>query len=234
MIGNGCMIGPPAATGKGVQLIGRVSIIGERHDVVDGLIHRWRLTENANDSVGTLHLTNNGSVTFSSNGASFNGSSQWLSCTKTRPTQFTMTAWVTPVNFSERRCAFCASDADGANITTWGMYTKYSSLTSLAACVCVASELVKTNELTITNYPTNVKTLMVLSYNGATAKVYRGASLLGSKAMTAATGDTRLAIGRMGAYAGLYWYGSIADVRLYSRALTADEIAILAGNGPNP
>jgi hypothetical protein len=91
-----------------------------------------------------------------------------------------------------------------------------------------------TNELTITNYPTNVKTLMVLSYDGSTAKAYRGATLLGSQVVTAAAGDTYLAIGRLGAYAGLYWYGTIADVRLYSRALTAVEIAVLAGNGPNP
>lgn len=213
---------------------GRVPIIGERKaDITDGLIHRWRLTENANDAVGTLHLTNNNSVTFSANGASFNGSNQWLSCTKTRPSQFTMVAWVTPVNFSARRCAFCACDAGGATSKVWGMYTEYSSLTSLAACVCVASELIIINELTITNYPTNVKTLMTLTYDGTTAKAYRGVSLLGSKAFAAGTGSTDLSVGRCGAH-GLYWYGSIADVRLYSRALTAAEITVLANNGPNP
>lgn len=34
MIGHGCMIGPPAAAGKGVRLIGRVPIIGERRTII--------------------------------------------------------------------------------------------------------------------------------------------------------------------------------------------------------
>lgn len=34
MIGNGCMIGPPAAAGKGIQLIGRMPIIGEQSPII--------------------------------------------------------------------------------------------------------------------------------------------------------------------------------------------------------
>jgi len=34
MIGHGCMIGPPEAAGKGVQLIGSVPIIGERYTII--------------------------------------------------------------------------------------------------------------------------------------------------------------------------------------------------------
>lgn len=228
MIGNGCMIGPPAATGKGIQIVGIVP-----NDVTDGLIHRWPLTSNANDIIGTLHMTNNGSVTFSENGASFNGSNQWLSCTKTRPSQFTMMSWITPVNFSARRSAFSACNADGAPASAWGWYD--GELTAMNVMACSISQYIYiANELNTNNYPTNNKTLSVVTYNGVTLTAYRNELQIGATSCSAATGSTSLSIGRIGAYPDGYWYGTIADARLYNRALTANEISILAGNGPNP
>ena len=61
-----------------------------------GLVHHWPLTSNANDVVGSLHLTNNNGVTFSELGAKFTAtSSQSLTATHTLPTSF---AWVCDFN----------------------------------------------------------------------------------------------------------------------------------------
>lgn len=231
MIGRGCMIGGDAAAGKGIQIIG-VPIIGERKaDITDGLIHRWPLTSNANDIVGALNMTNNGSVTFSANGASFNGSSQWLSCTKTRPTQFTMTSWITPVNFSARRCAFAASDDTGTNGWGWCAYPTNEN----ANVVVTEGSINIPNELTLTHYPSNTKTLSVVTYGSGSLKAYRNSMLIAETTVNGSgTSSNSLSVGRFGAYDYAYWYGTIADVRLYNRALTSFEIEVLADNGPNP
>lgn len=81
MIGNGCMIGAPAATGKGVQLIGRVPIIGKRRSIsypTSNLLGAFMLSGgNANDINGTTLVNRvdqaNGNITLSSGVAASNG-----------------------------------------------------------------------------------------------------------------------------------------------------------------
>ena len=61
-----------------------------------GLVHHWPLTNDANDVVGNLHLTNNNSVTFSAAGALFVAASQQsLTATHSLPNSF---AWVCDFN----------------------------------------------------------------------------------------------------------------------------------------
>ena len=119
MIGHGCMIGGDAATGKGVQLIGRVPIIGERKaDVTDGLIHRWRLTENANDAVGALHFSNYGGVTFSANGALFSGA-QSLYATHGAQNPGAYSIWVNPSAYTGDPYLMAALNS--GSIGFWGI-----------------------------------------------------------------------------------------------------------------
>lgn len=228
MIGHGCMIGPPAATGKGVQLIGRVPIIGERRivDVTDGLIHRWRLTENANDAVGALTLTNIGSVAFSSEGASFNGSNQALSAgLMTLPTVFTITGWVRYTT-AHNGVPFGTASSGGSNGTflnatadfKLGVYggTYYiNSGRNLAdsAWHCVAFSGGKSS--------TN------------TWKLYVDGVDEGSQSASF-TCDGNFAIGCGGAYAGFWFSGAVKDCRFYEVTLTADQHAALYANNPNP
>ncbi len=227
MIGYGCMIGPPAATGKGVQIIGRIPIIGERKaDVTDGLIHRWPLTANANDVVGALTLSNIGSVTFP-DGASFNGSSQALYAgAMTLPTVFTVTGWI-KYSTAHAASAFGMSNASGGfgssvvtladfNLSIYGGTYKINSGQNLA----------------------DSKWHFVAFSGGAsgahTWQLYVDGMSEGSQSVDF-TCDGNFAVGRAGAYTGGYWFsGSVKDCRFYSQALTADQHATLYSNGPNP
>ena len=226
MIGNGCMIGPPAATGKGIQIVGRVPIIGERHDVIEGLIHRWRLTANANDSVGTLHLTNNNSVTFSSNGASFNGSNQSLSGGKVWPSTFTFSAWI-KYSTASLRYALGAASATGTN----GFAPVIDSDVFLS---------VRGGTLKIYSGRDLADSTWHLigvegHYAGAVEwKFYIDGALEGSGTPVSFTLDTNFALGRLGAYESYFFAGNEIDARIFDKALTVDQHAALYANGPNP
>lgn len=195
------------------------------------LIHRWPLTQGPYDAAGGLHLTNNGTVTFDGRGASFNGSSQWLSGTKTFPSSFTMSVWCTPVDFSARRSVMAVSDAGtSANSAGWCDDGNYTGM--IVSCT---SYVTITGELNVTNYPTDRFTLSTLTYDRASLRcmMWRNTIPIGTFAVTAAVSSTAFSIGRFGAYAGCYWYGLLADARIYDHALSADEIVRLHHLGPN-
>lgn len=244
MISHGCMIGPPAAAGKGIQIVGRVPIIGERRigDVTDGLIHRWRLTENANDAVGALNLTNNNSVTFSSNGASFD-SLNWLSTTLSRTAPISMSIWATSseVQPASQRGIMGFAD-ESYNIATLlsiqSYYSGYSGSSRGVLCYYPGGSFVAVEPLT--GLPQNVRTLLCVTWDGATITIrtWDGTTKRNKSASkSTASFDSHFALGQLGAYAGGTNYrfrGTLIDARVYSRALTSDEFDALASNGPNP
>lgn len=241
MIGNGCMIGPPAAAGKGVQLIGRVPIIGEhKADVTGGLIHRWRLTENANDAVGALNLTNNNSVTFSSNGASFD-SSNWLSTTLSRTAPISMTIWATSSEVQPnktQRGIMGFADAS-FNIATLLSMQSYCDSSRGVLCYYPGDGSFVAVE-PLTGLPQNVRTLLCVTWDGATITIrtWDGTTKRNKSASeSTASFDSHFALGQFGAYAGGTNYrfrGTLIDARVYSRALTSDDFDALAADGPNP
>ena len=196
------------------------------------LIHRWPLTANANDVVGSLNLTNNGSVTFSADGASFNGSNQWLSGTKTPPSNITMTIWVTSNAFAEYAAPFLFSNNEAVNRLGFS-FNSYRLI-----CELGAGQDIRTGntEFTSANYPPNTPVLLTVTIKSGEQKLYRGNTLLASGTFAnLGTVDTNFSIGRFGAYPTLYyWNGKLADARIYDYALTSSEISALAAAGPNP
>lgn len=58
------------------------------------LIHRWPLTENPNDVVGSLNMTNNGGVTFSSDGTLIDSTNKNLAFTRSAFIPATISIWV--------------------------------------------------------------------------------------------------------------------------------------------
>ena len=72
-------------------------------------------------------------------------------------------------------------------------------------------------------------------YNGTDMRLYINGSLVGTP--VSKTGNLRsrvdgdLCIGRYGPTQGLYFVGMIDDVRVYSRAVTADEVSQVYGLG---
>mgnify|MGYP001260888785 CR=1 FL=1 len=227
---NGGIIGVPNASKSGLWRLKDV-LLNVNHirfsDVTYGLLHRWPLTENANDVVGTLNLTNNGSVTFSSNGASFNGSNQSLTGTATWPSNFTATAWI-KFSTSSVSYAFGAANAAGENgfspvidsdvfLSVYGGTLKIYSGRNLAD-----------------------STWHLIGVEGHSTgavewKFYIDGALEGSGTPASFTLDTNFALGRLGAYAyGYYFAGNEIDARIFDKALTAGQHATLYANGPNP
>ena len=198
-------------------------------------IHRWPLTENANDVVGSLNLTNNGSVTFSADGASFNGTNQWLSGTKTLPAAFSFATWVKIDDIgiaNQIAIAFCTSGGNndcGAILN----FNGGAKIRSYSGAMTYADSA--TSECVTGNYPTNQHVLLVSTYAANSQKVYRGAvNVVNGTAAVLGSIDTNFSLGRYGAYNGFYLKGKIADARIYDYPLTASEIAALVAAGPNP
>lgn len=199
------------------------------------LIHRWPLTTDATDVVGGLATTNKGGITFdAANGASFNGSNQWLSFVKNLSSMsFTISAWakfgtITGVN---RALFFSASSAGIAPVT--GML--YAGAMVASAYYAASSFNSGSSEVTAANYPTDTFVLCSLSYDSSTGslKMYRGTNQIATGTVTAGTINTNWSIGRYGAYAGLYFLGNVLDARIYDTALSASDVAALYAAGPN-
>lgn len=197
------------------------------------LINRWMLTENANDCVSGLNLTNNGAVTFSrDNGASFNGTNQWLSGTKTLSTSFSLAVWVRTNNLSRQAPMLITSSA--GNYYTgidMGCYTNESNFwVGMANGTDSARGI---GDFTTTNYPSSQFIFMTGTYSSNSLFFYRNAIQIASRIATPSTIYTDLSLGRAGAYNGEYLNGNIFDARIYDHALSYDEVRKLYIAGPN-
>lgn len=195
------------------------------------LIHRWPLTANAIDIVGGLETTNNGSVTFdATNGASFNGSNQWLNCTKLIPGICSMSIWIKPKVYGSFPGIFGAATSDLDYVR--GIYISVKSLLYQADRNII---LTVENEFTSTNYPSTAFTLICMT-NNTLISGYRNTTLVGSRSSSTGGYYTNsLSIGRLGAYTGSQYYfnGNMLDARIYDHVLSTDEIAALVSAGPN-
>ena len=195
------------------------------------LIHRWQLTENANDSVGTLHLTNNGSVTFGADGASFNGSSQWLSGTVTIPPTGTLSIWVVPTAWTGTRCVSGWLNTLGDN----GMGVQGNSSwfpTKMGAFNYANSGnygYIESRVFNSTNYPSDVPTLILFKWDSTTIYLRdnNGTELSSVRGVAASVSD--FSIGRLGSYNSLFWSGAINDCRIYDYKTSSAEDAALSG-----
>lgn len=180
-----------------------------------------------------LNLTNNGSVTFSSDGASFNGSSQWLSGTLTCPEIVTLSMWFKSNNLgsgAECPIGFALSSSpynqlgfggNASNSNTY-VYTGGNSYITLAG------------DWNVGNYPPTSFVHVLIVMDAFSSKLYRNGVLINDSLITRGAIATSFAIGQIGAYQPSYFNGLILDARIYDYAVSASEIAALAAAGPNP
>lgn len=198
------------------------------------IIHRWPLTANANDAVGGLTTTNNGNVTFdATNGASFNGSTQYLSFTKNLSSMsFTLSVWAKFATYSEDSMPF------GANVSncTTPLGIRYYGFSGSTRGFYNTLATENTLDFNATNYPSTSFVLCTMTYNSSTStlKVYRGSTLVTTKTGVSVSGSlpSSFSIGREG-LAPLYFTGNLLDARIYDSALTDSDIAVLNSVGPN-
>ena len=178
-----------------------------------------------------LNLTNNGGVTFSQDGASFNGTNQWLSGTKTCPPVISVVVWIKPKSIVNQ-CPWGFDPASGSTDFSVFMNANGTVRQNLGSGV---TELYSTSpEFNSTNYPSTKHTMLCSVLAPGNQKVYRDTTQIISGSAAAFGGiDTNFSIGRPGAYAGLYANAYIVDARIYDYALSASEITALAEFGPN-
>lgn len=203
-------------------------------DITEGLLNRWQLLANAIDSAGSAHLTNNNSVTFSTeNGALFNGTNQYLSGTVPRSTSaWTLSMWIKPTAIvttaTQHICCGTGVTFGFAVLSSNSFYIMFENTNN-------TYNLTVTSEYTAAKFPTSAFT-HVLATHDRTAKIgkyYRNGTLVATKNPTVpGTSVTNFSLGAPQS-ASTFWGGNIKDVRHYSRVLSDAEIATLASNGPN-
>lgn len=198
----------------------------------DGLIGWWKFDELSGNATDSSDQGNTGTPTGTtiisncvrSGCRQFNGSSDLvnLGAVGASATAFTVSVWAYPAVAGQRtQIGKCNSSAAYCNyyirnaasgFTTGG--TNYHEIT-----------------LSLT---TKVWTLVTMTYDGASLCGYLNGVLSGSCLSVSGSADTTgtLSIGRLGAYSGgQFWSGNIDDVRIYNRALTAQEVLDLYNAG---
>ncbi|MFO1527486.1 MAG: LamG-like jellyroll fold domain-containing protein [Turneriella sp.] len=242
-------VGPAAAFGGPVGIVSdgaRLFVAtyngGRLFRVSDaGLVGSWQIEPGVspNDYSSDNTSVLNGSVSGGSlstltdrfgnaNGASlFNGAGhQIMAATTGLPTgnaPRTMCAWVKPTSAPTGNHIIATYGTTAVN-QSFGLFSSIASGVENVGLTAYGSDLIIPHTLSTTKW-----THLCAWANGTTGRVYLNGKILGSYAHTFATGATGM---RIGAQQGdlQYFGGGIADVRIYSRALSEGEINELAQN----
>jgi hypothetical protein len=183
--------------------------------IIDGLIARPNFNDMANLS---LTSPSNGSATF-------NGTSDYVATNipnASWPTQYSVSFWANIKSGSSDGMPFVLGggySVDGFFIqyrpssNAWEIWWTLANNTNSSiqiANVAVAGEWA----------------FITMTYNGSTLNLYKNGSLIGSASTTIKTPTTYNAqIGRyQNGAAGYWWNGNLANVAVWNRALTSDEI----------
>lgn len=203
------------------------------------LVSYWKLDEssgNASDSVGSNTLTNNNGVTYSAgklgNGANFvDASSQSLSATALSlvTNAWTFGGWFNP------------SATDTSNKTFFSYAPTSGSINKIQIeglvsgnirCLAFNSSgtLCKDYRTTV-NLSASVWSHVAMTWDGSTLKVYingieSGVTKVTDTSLTNTNTSRSFALGQEVSSTN-YWNGSIDEVGVWSRALTADEVSQL-------
>lgn len=195
--------------GLGLQATQNNQGSGQIHPVQDGLVlaDNFRLSP-VNDNLG-LEFPAEGS-------AVFNGTSDYVQLPDPfNYTNHTIAFWIypagTPVNFY---CLFDNRDGAGDGIST-----NYSSANKIDYRVN-GSTLLSTSTISASQW-----SFVVMQYDGTTMKIYIDGSLDGSTAASQTLNvTTNAVIGRVAYTSALYYKGNLANVAIWNRALSSDEI----------
>ena len=187
------------------------------------------LTSDANDIKNGRNFTNNGGVTFSSSGASFNATDQWLDNSATG---------MTGLNDWTISCWFNATTLDtvhGMYQKLTGTYTYPSLLTHNGNEVYEQVESSTNNPIVYSGGILSISTLYHLAVtckDGGNLIMYINGSQIDSVANTCAATEyndwTAFQIGRR---LNAYWGGLVKAFYVWKNELTSTEIAALYNGG---
>lgn len=197
------------------------------------LRNRWPLTYDANDIISATNLTNNGTVTFSSQGASFNGSNQWLNGAITLPTVGAISFWMKPREYGPDNNIGWMNTASPYAITGVWISTTYIRIGYLDDTG--SGTTVTTSAYNTINFPLTNFIHLVLTWDISYGYLYKN-GIGYSTYTTKGTGTTHsnFSIGRLGAFAHNYFNGFIQDCRIYSGTTpTLEMVKNIYLAGPN-
>ena len=203
------------------------------------LIHRWPLTENANDVVGGLNLANNGGVTFSNYGGLFNGSSRKLTAMSSfSGSSLSICCWVKPLSHTGSGNGHCVSmDFFNDSSANKGVAIQLRDSTDGKSRACLnAVKAVSSLTYNSTYYPTNSFTYVAVTWDGTTVELFWGNSQIASAAQSVAPSGSVCALGGFGGFDGAYtgyYDGYMIDARVYDHNLSQSEIDALVAAGPD-
>lgn len=196
----------------------------------NNLVGEWKLDNDASDNSGnSINGTLMNAPVFAADhkegtGAlSFNGTNQYVDI---KPTS------LFPTGTAPRTLSLWAK----ANDVTTGVYRWAASFGSAGVSGAMFIGQNGTtldgggygSDITVANFwKVNVWHHLCLTYDGTTAKLYADGTLLTSAAKTWSLVLANASIGRQ-VNGGEYWNGSVDDVRIYNKALSASEVQTLA------
>ena len=206
-------------------------------DITNGLIGWWKLDGNTDTAVGSNNGANvNATPAVGQNGLAntgynFDGTSTWLNFSNAsvfNTGELTFSAWIKPVNITtaqeiiskELQYKYALTGSGGLDLLVGTVGTGWTTNAIYAAPTIVAGGW--------------AFVAMTVSSSGGTVKGYVNGSLIGSTTTTPITAyNTNPLLG--GAYvttpANAQFNGTLDDLRMYNRALSASEISTLYTNG---
>ncbi|MEL0161206.1 MAG: LamG-like jellyroll fold domain-containing protein, partial [Deltaproteobacteria bacterium] len=200
-----------------------------------GLIAFYRMDGNGNDVIGSNHLSIHGaSLSTDRFGNSnqayyFDGTDDYLVSTSNLGisglTPRTLVYW----QKANKTVYGATNDGSYPHIVNWGNFTNFNGFGTYASDS--ANQMMGYGHFADVDSGeplTNHWEIWAVSYDNSTMKIYKNGSLKSRAEFSLDTTDSRLWIGSVMNNTGNFFQGSIDDVRIYNRVLTAQEIADLA------
>src|SRR5660397_201980 len=186
-----------------------------------------------NASCSNCPVSTNGTF---GNATRFDGSTDYVN-TSTTIASFangTMEAWIKPANLTPNTNSYVmggsSSNGDDINVT-YALFVKNTVCPTLSWGTVIgngtSSQLVCSGQLyNSSNFSIGVWKHLAITYNGSNVSFYADGVLINVTAQILnASGNVQpYSIGRLGAYPGAYFNGTIDEVRIHNRALSAEEI----------
>jgi hypothetical protein len=158
-------------------------------------------------------------------GLSFNGTSNWVTIPDSNlldvSTGLTMEAWVYQISTANRWKSIIMKEAPG-----YYVYALYISPSNHPSIYIVIGGQERGFEVTSTTIPLNTWNHLAGTFDGTMLRLYLNGTQIGSQAVTATIPASSgvLRIGGNSIWGAEYFNGTIDDVRIYNRSLTAAGI----------
>ena len=208
-----------------------------KHPIVvdSGLIAYYKLIRNSHDHYYNQYNGTDTSVTYSDGkSATFNGSSSYIATGFTVPanTSYGFSAWIKTTNTSSTMIIFSDTDSNGANKSGRAVLGFYNGnfYFNMGDNTNAWYDITTYNSASVRDGAWHH---LYLATDGTSQKLYVDGVLFGSLTSTVnpgTIGARTYKIGRAGDYSGGYFNGSIANVRAYNRALSADDVKSIYDN----